>query len=287
MSAQDNKKDINIKALTIFIICVIIAVVAGSVFAIQLVGKSKQQSQYENLAEQTEKTATETSEPSKETEETAAEPELSSYEASIKALEELGVPIPDKEVDFETLQTETNADIYAWIYIPDTMIDYPVLQHPTDNSYYLNYNIDGSKGYPGCIYTENYNAKDFSDPVTVMYGHNMKSGAMFAGLHKFEDSEYFDEHQYIYIYTPDKLLVYEIFAAHIYGNQHILLNHNFESEYEVDAYLEEIEDTRSMKYNRREGVEVNSKSHILTLSTCVANQSDKRYLVQGVLLNED
>ena len=66
-------------------------------------------------------------------------------------------------VDFDKLQTETNADIYAWIYIPDTNIDYPVLQHPTDDTRYLNYNIDGSKGYPGCIYTEKANAKDFSD----------------------------------------------------------------------------------------------------------------------------
>ncbi len=60
--------------------------------------------------------------------------------------------IPDDEaifrtVDFTALQEDTNADIYAWIYIPDTRIDYPVLQHPSDDTYYLNYNLDGSKGY--------------------------------------------------------------------------------------------------------------------------------------------
>ncbi len=203
----------------------------------------------------------------------------------LKALEEAGVPIPDKEVDFETLQSETNPDIYAWIYIPDTKIDYPVLQHATDNSYYLNYNIDGSKGYPGCIYTENYNAKDFSDPNTVMYGHNMKNGSMFAGLHKFEDSEYFEEHPYVYVYTPEQLYVYEIFAAHEYSNAHILMSFDFADEKVYQKFLDDIWTFQGSKSNFREDVEVDAGDRILTLSTCVAGQSSKRYLVQCVLLN--
>ena len=112
----------------------------------------------------------------------------------LEILENMGIPVPEKEVDFADLQANTNEDIYAWICIPDTAIDYPILQHPTDNTYYLNYNLDGSRGYPGCIYTEDYNARDFSDPVTVLYGHNMKNGTMFAGLHKYGDSEYMDSH---------------------------------------------------------------------------------------------
>ena len=40
--------------------------------------------------------------------------------------------------------------------------DYPLLQSETDN-YYLDYNLDHSKGYPGCIYTNQCNRKDFSD----------------------------------------------------------------------------------------------------------------------------
>lgn len=202
-------------------------------------------------------------------------------------LEELGIPIPEKEVDFGQLQGEVNPDIYAWIYLPDTAIDYPVLQHPTDNAYYLNYNLDGSRGYPGCIYTEYYNAKDFTDPNTVVYGHNMKNGTMFAGLHRFEDSEYFAEHPYVYVYTEEKLYVYEIFAAYEGGDEHILYSHDFSSEYVYREYLEDIFSIRSMNSNIKEGTEVTAGSRILTLSTCVANKPDRRYLVQGVLINED
>ena len=47
-------------------------------------------------------------------------------------------------IDFNKLQTEENSDIYAWIQVDGTTVDYPVLQHPTDDSYYLMHNIDGS-----------------------------------------------------------------------------------------------------------------------------------------------
>lgn len=71
-----------------------------------------------------------------------------------------------------------NPDVYAWITVPGTEIEYPILQHPSDNSYYFMHNIDGSYGYPGCIYTENLNSKDFADNNTVIYGHDMKNDSM-------------------------------------------------------------------------------------------------------------
>ncbi len=221
------------------------------------------------------------------TEDAASGSPAGEAEDPLQYLKDMGVPIPEKEIDFADLQANVNEDIYAWIYIPDTQIDYPVLQHPTDNYYYLNYNLDGSKGYPGCIYTEDYNRKDFSDPNTVIYGHNMKNGSMFAGLHKFEDSDYFAEHPYVYIYTEERLYVYEIFAAYESGNEHILYNNDFTSEYVYSKYLEKIFSQRAMNSNIKESVEVTEEDCIVTLSTCVANKADRRYLVQGVLLNEE
>lgn len=201
--------------------------------------------------------------------------------------ENFGIEVPDKTLDFADLQENTNADIYAWIYIPNTQIDYPVVQHPTDNYYYLDYNLDGSKGYPGCIYTENYNTKDFTDPLTVMYGHNMKNGSMFAGLHRFEDAEFFKENPYVYIYMEDDILVYQIFAAYEYSDAHLLYGVNLSSEAVFESYLEDMLSTHTMTFNRREDVEVTGRDKVLTLSTCIANKADNRYLVQGVLIDED
>lgn len=185
-------------------------------------------------------------------------------------------------VDWEGLW-EINSDVYAWISIPGTSIDYPILQHSSDNTYYLNYNIDGSYGYPGCIYTENLNSKDFTDNNTVIYGHNMKNGTMFAGLHQFEDSSFFTQNDKIYIYTPGKELTYTIFAAYIYDDRHLLYSFDFTNEDVYAAYLEEIFTRRDLSTNIRTDINVTKEDNIITLVTCMSKQPDKRLLVQAVL----
>ena len=185
-------------------------------------------------------------------------------------------------VDFAGMW-EVNKDVYAWITVPGTVIDYPILQHATDNTYYLNYNIDGSYGYPGCIYTENMNSKDFTDNNTVIYGHNMKNGTMFAGLHKFEDRSFFEENTKVFIYTPEREYEYTIFAAYIYDDRHLLYSFDFANKDVYKTYLEDIQSMRSMNALIREDITVTAEDKIITLVTCIGNQPSKRLLVQAVL----
>lgn len=285
MRFSNEETKFNIK-LIVPIVLLSIALIAGVVFGVQAFQRKRSQDQYEQLAADTN--------PSQAKDDTQGEPKPSAAQPSAPTQEnpyqyliDRGVPVPEKEVDFAKLKAETNEDIYAWVYIPDTKVDYPVVQHPTDNTYYLNYNLDGSKGYPGCIYTEDYNEKDFSDPHTVLYGHNMKDGSMFAGLHKFEDEVFFEEHPYIYIYTEEGMLVYEIFSARETGDEHLLLSYDFDNARTFQGYLNDIFNTRSLRCNNKEDVEVTWEDRIITLSTCISNKPNNRYLVQGVLLNED
>ncbi len=208
----------------------------------------------------------------------------STVEKAQDILDELGITVPEKNLDWEELW-EINSDIYAWIYIPDTNVDYPILQHPYDDSYYLNYNMDGSKGRPGCIYTELQNSRNFTDYNTVIYGHNMSSGTMFKTLHYFEDASFFEEHPYIYIYTENSVLVYEVFAAYDTDNSHILNTNDFSTEEGYAAYLETIFANQDESANFREEVTVTTDDRIVTLSTCGSLGSSRRYLVQAVLLN--
>ncbi len=191
-------------------------------------------------------------------------------------------------VDFSYLQT-VNGDIYAWITIPGTNIDYPVLQHPSDDSYYLHHNLDGSYGYPACIYTEASNAKDFSDPNTVLYGHNMRSaGTMFAQLHKFAAKDFFEQNREVIIYLPDRELHYRVFAAYAYDDRHLLKSFDFQDETVFAEYLQSVYDIRDMSANIDRELEVTSEDQILTLSTCMVdkNDSERRFLVQAVLTEE-
>ncbi len=191
--------------------------------------------------------------------------------------------IPEKNLDWASLYKE-NKDIYAWIYIPGTQVDYPVLQSATDDTYYLNHNIDGSYGKPGCIYTEKINSKDFTNYNTVIYGHNMKNGEMFGCLHDYEDETFFDENPYVYVYTEDKTYVYEIFAAYTASNAHILNTNDFSTQEGFADYLDNVVYNKALVGNFREGARVTSDNRIITLSTCTSNSS-KRWLVQAVLVN--
>ena len=196
---------------------------------------------------------------------------------------------PDKGIDWDKLH-ETNPDIYAWIYVPGTSVDYPVLQHPTDNEFYLMHNLDKSYGYPGVIYTEDYNSKDFTDPNTVLYGHNMDNTTMFSTLHKFSDPKMFETPHYIYIYTEDgRTLVYEIFAAYEYPSIHLLINFDVKNEYIYEQYLRNIGNmdlTSTGVANIRHDITPTINDRIITLSTCTTeHDANERFLVVGVLLN--
>ena len=89
-------------------------------------------------------------------------------------------------VDFDELQA-MNPDIYAWVTIPDTDISYAVLQRDGDDDqeYYSKHSENGAYYSGGSIFSQDYNQKDFSDPMTVLYGHNLRNGRMFAQLTTF------------------------------------------------------------------------------------------------------
>lgn len=198
---------------------------------------------------------------------------------------QMGIEVPEKNLDWATLYEE-NEDIYAWIYVPGTQVDYPILQHPTESNYYLNHNLDNSSGYPGCIYTQLYNSKEFTDANTVLYGHNMGNGTMFGSLHEYEDNTFFEEYRYAYVYTLEKTYVYEIFAACTFSDAHLLSNYDYMTEDGFREYMNDLTGVRDMNSHARSDVSVEYGAHLLTMSTCIKNHPNERWLVSAVLLNE-
>ena len=275
---EDNKQKRRLYIGIIAVLLIILIVCVGVLIRNGIVQRRAEKT-FEDLANASTEdmrntdSGTETEKESETEPETEEEPSASGYE------------IPEKNLDWEALRAQ-NEHIYAWIYIPDTNIDYPVLQHPTELNYYLDRNLDGSSGYPGCIYTQNLNDKDFMDPNTILYGHNMKNGSMFQNLHNYEDSVFFDENRYAYIYTPDETYVYEIFAAYDYSDKHLLYSYDFETPDSFDLYLDEVKSVRGMSDHIREESEVNGNSHVITLSTCISGKPNNRWLVQAVMLND-
>ena len=285
---RKNDRTINIyKILTIVLAVVLIVVLI--IFGRSWMVQKNAQKEYEKLSAQVNDLQNQVndnqinipSDTQTETENVAQEVQTEDSE-----LEQKGIEIPQKNLNWKKLKG-VNQDIYAWIYIPGTGVDYPVLQHPSDDSYYLNYNMNGTRGYPGCIYTEKANSKEFTDFDTVVYGHNMRNDTMFASLHNYEDQTFFNNFPYIYVYTKEKVLVYEIFAAYKTDDAHILHTNDFSTKEGRVSYLESIVKKSKNSPEVKDKIQLSVDSHLLTLSTCVSRQADKRFVVQAILLNEE
>lgn len=191
-------------------------------------------------------------------------------------------PVP-QAIDFDALHAE-NEEIFSWIQVDGTKIDYPVLCRPGDDTYYHTHNVEHEKVTAGSIYIQaSVNSMDWSDFHTVVYGHNMRNGSMFAGLHDFEDGDFFDEHDSVVIYTPTRRLTYRIFAAYKRDDAHLMKRFDYSTEQGRQAFLDDI---FSHTGHFRSDVEVTTDSRILTLSTCVGGEDDKRYVVQAVLIED-
>lgn len=193
----------------------------------------------------------------------------------------------ESSVNFKEL-SEINRDIYAWIYIENTNVDLPVAQSAPgeSDSFYLNHNVYKNYQFSGTIYSEKHNKLDFSDPVTVLYGHNMLNGSMFATLHKFNDKSFFDKNTTMFVFTHDKVYTYLIYAAYQYDDRHILNSFNMDNPDSLKSYQDSTLLQRPYYCNIREGVSLDENDKILTLSTCMNSGGNVRYLVQGVLVNE-
>lgn len=193
------------------------------------------------------------------------------------------------QVDFTALW-ETNTDICAWIFIPGTQVNYPVLQNakatePYD-SYYLQHTVDGASGLPGSIYIEPCNSRSFTDYNTVFYGHHMKNGSMFASLDSFLEENFMEENPYVYLVTPEKSMVYEVFAAVQYDDRHIMGGYDFADRAQRQSFLDSLAANGGELDILREDMEVTADDRIITLSTCVKGQDERRLLVEAVLVDE-
>ena len=195
--------------------------------------------------------------------------------------------LPDNPIDFTALHKQ-NSDIYAWITVPDTMVNYAVLQNPLDNSFYLTHNEDKEESPSGAVFSELYNTKDFTDPVTMLYGHNGFGDTYFTTLHYFRDKEFFDSHPEFYIYTPGHMYTYTVVSAFITDDRHIFSVYNFSKEDQLLQFEHDITHSESVYSAEREDVELDENSRFVVLSTCnpVEIGHTGRFLVCGVLTDD-
>ena len=87
------------------------------------------------------------------------------------------------------------------------------------------------------------------------------------------------------IYLPGKELEYEIVAAYVYDDSHIMNSFDFSKDEVYSDFLNTVLHPHSLESNVREGAALDVNDKIVILSTCL-NYGEGRYLVVGKLTGE-
>ena len=99
--------------------------------------------------------------------------------------------------------------IIGWITMDD--LDEPVVHK--DNTFFLDHDTMGKKNVNGAIFMDQ-GTNLLTRPYTILlYGHNMKTGAMFGNLRKYEEFSYCFKHRFLQFDTLYEEGKYEIFAV--------------------------------------------------------------------------
>lgn len=182
-----------------------------------------------------------------------------------------------ESMDLEALR-QVNPDVVGWILIPDTVISYPILQGE-DNDYYLKYTWDGKRYAMGSIFLEYQCSADFTDFNTLVYGHNMTNGSMFASLREYRNQEYWEKHPYVYIRSDQGVYRYEIFSSYLAKTTDNAYGIGFPSENARIRFLDDIQKDSAITT----GIEPEITDRILTLSTCSGRGKTTRWVVHARL----
>lgn len=190
----------------------------------------------------------------------------------------------DFEKSFDLLLSK-NKNTVGWVKVNNTMINYPVVQ-AKDNDFYLSHDFYNKKTSLGWIFMDFRNNPKDLDINTILYGHKMKSGAMFGSLNNALKKDWYTnkENQIIVFDTPYKKMKWKIISVYhtTYTNDYLEIY--FENEEKFNEWIEKIK-SRSV-YNFNVNVEYGDK--ILTLSTCYgASNTNQRMAVHAVLIEED
>jgi len=209
-------------------------------------------------------------------------------------ISEIDVDIP--AIDWEYVN-EVNEDANGWLYLPGVGtkdgLNLPVVQGD-DNEYYLSHDIEGNEDSKGTLFVDYRNnpldsgTQELSD-VTCIFGHNMKSGSMFASICNYKSQTFYDRHPYgIMMAENGDIYKIDYFAGVIVDgmdNRNIYAS-DFIDESQFNAYFDNIVSNSTFQSDCK--VEFGDK--IVVFQTCSYEYNSATFLLYGrltkVLIND-
>ena len=198
---------------------------------------------------------------------------------------------------------EKYPDVFAWLEIPGTKealeiesdTSYPVARNPeSDRFYYLERDLDGNYSKAGTLFVDSVvadkyiNGRDLSDPVTVIYGHNMANRSMFGGLERFIREMDFSQEHVMYMYQDGRRVTYEIVGGVQYDTSHVIYYHDFNDEQVFNDFFTALwkETAGSTNLNGAEKPVAGDKVLILSVCKNGDTQHQFRYLIVGKMVED-
>ena len=191
---------------------------------------------------------------------------------------------------FEYLKKQNN-DLSGWITIPGSEVDNPIYQ-TSDNEFYLNHDMNKAYNRYGTLYVD-YRCNLHPASLTqnqIIYGHNMRYGAMFGTLDEYRKVEYYKTHPIIKLDTLYESRTYKIFAVMItnpsvdktFGYEFSPYRVTFTSQEDFTTWVGHCKERSLIDTN----IDVNEYDEVLTLSTCCYDFDDARLVVVARLVRE-
>ena len=212
--------------------------------------------------------------------------ESSSSESSSMVEEPSQDPGDPSEPEKETLDKIAaaqahNSDVVGWLTIPNTTIDAEVLQKVGDNVYYERRDITQKYNWYGCYYADGGNTFGTRNDLTkntIIYGHNMNDGSMFADIAGYTQETYWREHPIIQCDSLTRQREYEVMAVLQFKDSEQAAQDYYSvpcDEMNFTEYISRLAD--AALYDT--GIQAVWGDQILALSTCSRQDSDSRILV--------
>lgn len=185
--------------------------------------------------------------------------------------------------EYEKLYRE-NPDLIGWITIDDTPINYPVLQSDEeDGQFYLTHSFSKKKDKNGSLFLDQRNDFVNRDTNLIIYGHNMRSGAMFGTLKQYLDKDYLAAHKKISFDTIYEHGTYEVIGAFLsevsYEDEYTFRYYNFlnaANEKEFEAFSVNVMQLDALDQGN---LDAEYGDELLTLSTCNSYTEDGRMFI--------
>lgn len=175
-----------------------------------------------------------------------------------------------------------NSEGIGYMYIPSIDCRLPMVQS-YDNEYYLTHTFNKEYSANGCLF-EDYRITDgLSSNHVIIYGHNMRNGAMFGKLKNYQDYSFWNNsgNSVFYIYTGNVIKEYKIFSCYISEAISDTYTFNFPNLASMRDYAANMK----AKSLYETGVDVSNATQVITLSTCT-NDGEKRFIVHGMYVGE-